>query len=155
MVLEQIFPKETVIVNLESTEKDELFEEMVEAVHNVCPSLDRAEALDFLNDRESKMTTGIMHNVAVPHALISSADKSIGAIGISRRGIVYDSLDKAPVYVVFLIIGASGDTEGHIQILKNLAMVLQVPGIVDKIRSCQTAAEVHNLISSTEESLAD
>ena len=72
MVLDQVFLEEAIIVELESSEKDELFEEMVEAAHSVHPELDRAEAVFALNERESKMTTGIMHSVAIPHAQVKS-----------------------------------------------------------------------------------
>ena len=155
MVLGEIFPRETIVVNLESTEKDELFEELVESIHKFCPNLDRVAAVEALNERESKMSTGIMHSVAVPHALVSSMKKTVGAIGVSKSGIDYDALDKAPVYVVFMILGADGETEKHIQILKQLALVLQNPGIVDKIVRCETASDVFNLISKTEESLSE
>jgi len=155
MVLGKIFPKETVVVNLESTEKDELFEELVESVKKFYPTLDREEALANLNERESKMSTGIMHNVAVPHALISSVKETIGAIGISKLGIDYDSLDNAPVYVVFMIIGASGETEHHIQILKQLAFVLQIPNFIDKIMKCETPSEVYNLLCKSEDSISN
>lgn len=152
MVLEDVFTKETVIVDLESTEKDELFEEMVEALHSVYPEIDRAEAIFALNDRESKMSTGIMHSVAVPHAVVPSLKGLVGAIGISRKGIGYDSLDKAPVYIVFMILAGEGQTEKHVQILKSLAVVLQKPGFVEKLSSCSSAADVYNLIIETEHS---
>ena len=152
MVLEDVFTKETVIVDLESTEKDELFEEMVEALHFVYPEIDRAEAIFALNDRESKMSTGIMHSVAVPHAVVLSLKGLVGAIGISRKGIDYDSLDKAPVYIVFMILAGEGQTEKHVQILKSLAVVLQKPGFVEKLSSCSSAADVYNLIIETEHS---
>ena len=155
MVLGELFPRETIVVNLESTEKDELFEELVESIHKFCPNLDRVAAIEALNERESKMSTGIMHSVAVPHALVSSMKKTVGAIGVSKSGIDYDALDKAPVHVVFMILGADGETEKHIQILKQLALVLQNPGIVDKIVRCETASDVFNLISKTEESLSE
>lgn len=152
MVLEDVFTKETVIVDLESTEKDELFEEMVEALHSDYPEIDRAEAIFALNDRESKMSTGIMHSVAVPHAVVPSLKGLVGAIGISRKGIDYDSLDKAPVYIVFMILAGEGQTEKHVQILKSLAVVLQKPGFVEKLSSCSSAADVYNLIIETEHS---
>lgn len=155
MVLDKIFPKDTVVVNLESTEKDELFEELVESIHTYCPTLDRDEALTSLKAREEKMSTGIMHNVAVPHALITSLDKMVGAIGISKSGIDYDSLDKAPVHVVFMILGAEGDTEHHIQVLKQLALVLQMPGIVDKIVKCETASDVYSLVCKSEDEISN
>ncbi|MBQ3670537.1 MAG: PTS sugar transporter subunit IIA [Treponema sp.] len=155
MSLEAIFPKETIIARLESTEKDELFEELVEIIHTAVPQMNRKEALDSLTERESKMTTGIMHNVAIPHALIPSMDKTIGAIGISEQGIDYDSLDKAPVYLVFMIIGAQGETEQHIQVLKELAGVLQIPGFVDRMRQCKTPSEISNFLRNSEESVSE
>lgn len=153
MFLREIFPKDTVVVNVSSTEKDELFEELVETIHSHHPVFNKQEALDILNERESKMTTGIMHSVAIPHALISSMHGSIGAIGISQEGIDYDSLDKAPVHAIFMIIGAENETEHHIQVLKQLATVLQTPDFVKNLLSLKSASEIYNFICSTEESL--
>ena len=146
MILEKVFSPETVILNLESTDKDELFEEMVEAIVRVHPELDRAQALAALRERESKMTTGIMHSVGIPHALISSAKKSIGAIGISHSGIDYDSLDKAPVNLVFLILCNPEQPEMHLSVLKELASVLQNPGFVADVMEKKTAQEVYDLL---------
>ena len=153
MVLGQVFPKDTIVVNLSSTEKDELFEELVETIYSKHPEFKKEEALHVLNERESKMTTGIMHSVGIPHALIPSITNSIGAIGISQEGIDYDSLDKAPVHVVFMIIGPESGTEQHIQILKQLAMVLQIPDFVKQLLSLKSASEIFNFICSSEESL--
>lgn len=153
MVLGEIFPKDTIVVNLLSTEKDELFEELVETIHSRHADFNKSEALQALNEREAKMTTGIMHSVGIPHALISSVKKPIGAIGISQEGIDYDSLDKAPVHVVFMIIGNENDTEHHIQILKQLATVLQIPHFVENLLSLKSSSEVYNFICKSEESL--
>ena len=51
MILEWGFSPETVVMNLESTEKDELFEEMVQAIVAAHPDVDRQEALDAVRDR--------------------------------------------------------------------------------------------------------
>ena len=99
------------------------------------------------------MTTGIMHSVGIPHALIPSMKGSIGAIGITKAGIDYDSLDNAPVHVVFMIIGSDDDTERHIQVLKQLASILQIKNFVQNIISLNSASEVYNFICSSEESL--
>ncbi|MBR1403300.1 MAG: PTS sugar transporter subunit IIA [Treponema sp.] len=155
MVLRQIFPKDTIVASLSSTEKDELFEELVETIHSHYPNFNKQEALDTLNEREAKMTTGIMHSVGIPHALIPSMHGSIGAIGISQNGIDYDSLDKAPVHVVFMIIGAENETEQHIQILKQLATVLQLPDFVKNLLSLKSSSEIYNFICNSEDSLVE
>ena len=153
MVLRELFPKDTIVVHLSSTEKDELFEELIETIYSFHPNFKKQEALDCLNEREAKMTTGIMHSVAIPHALIPSMHGAVGAIGISHEGIDYDSLDKAPVHVVFMIVGGENETEQHIQILKQLASVLQIPDFVKTILSLKSASEIYNFICNSEESL--
>jgi len=150
MILGSIFSENTIICQLESTEKDELFVEMVKKVQSVIPSLDVEQAVADLNDRESKMTTGIMHNVAIPHATVPGVNGTVGAIGITSKGIDYDSLDKAPVYLVFMLLAGDGEEESHIQVLKQLAVVLQTPDFVQKVLSCKTPSEVYKLICSSE-----
>ncbi len=155
MILGQIFSEKTVIVNLESTEKDELFEEMAVKLQSLYPELDRAKIVADLTEREEKMTTGIMHSVAIPHAVVSGVKGTIGAIGITQNGIDYDSLDKAPVYVVFMLLAGDGETESHIQVLKQLATVLQIPNFVKDLLECRTASQVYNFICKSEEYICE
>ncbi|MGI5058159.1 PTS sugar transporter subunit IIA [Treponema pectinovorum] len=151
MVLEDIFTKDCIIVDLQSTEKDELFEEMVEKLYSIVPDFNREEVLFALNEREAKMSTGIMHSVAIPHAFVSSINGTFGVIGISRDGIDYDSLDRAPVHVVFMLLAGEGQTEKHVQVLKSLAILLQKKDFVKNIISCKTQSEVYNLIVQSED----
>lgn len=153
MCLGQIFPKETVVVDVESTEKDELFEELVEKIHTVYPTLNREKTVEGLLSREREMSTGIMHSVAVPHALVPEMKGSIGAIGLSKNGIDWDSLDGSLVHAVFLIVGAENETESHIQVLKSLALVLQKKGFVEKLLECKDAPEAYSFFLATENSI--
>ncbi len=150
MVLEQVFAPQGIILNLESEDKDELFEEMLEAVVKLQPSINRAEALKALHERENKMTTGIMHQIAVPHGVVESAEGVVGAIGISRKGIDYDSLDKAPVHVVFLLACSPEAAELHLKVFKELAAVLQNPAFVKEIMEKKTVQEVYDYINQKE-----
>ena len=151
MILEKVFSPETIIMNLESTDKDELFEEMVEALVAVQPEISRSEALTALRERESKMSTGIMHNIAVPHGNCASAKDVVGAIGISRKGIDYDSLDKAPVFLVFLILCNPSQPEMHLSVLKELASVLQNPAFVKEVMGKENPQEVYDLLCAYKE----
>ena len=154
MVLEQVFSPKSIILNLESTDKEELFEEMVEAIVSVQPQINRAEALAALNEREAKMSTGIMHDIAVPHGSCMTAKGIVGAIGISRRGIDYDSLDKAPVHLIFMLLSNPEETERHLSVLRELASVLQNPVFSKEVIEKQTAQEVYDLLCKYESSLA-
>ena len=128
-------------------------EEMVEVAHSVHPEFERAEAVFALNERESKMTTGIMHSVAFPHAVVPSLKDTVGVIGISRHGIDFDSLDKSPVHLVFMMLAADGQAEKHVHVLKALALILQKKGIIESFLSCSTKKEVYNLLVKSEEAV--
>jgi PTS system fructose-specific IIC component/PTS system nitrogen regulatory IIA component len=47
-----------------------------------------------------------------------------GVLGISKKGIEYDSLDGQPVYIVFMLFIPKADSEVHLRILKRLAELL-------------------------------
>ena len=151
MVLEQIFTNESVVMDVQSSDKDALFEELVRFVCAQDSSLNGEEALAGLRDRESKMSTGIMHSVAIPHAVCTSLKNTRGVIGISRKGIDYQSLDGSPVHIVFMLLVASTEIEHHLQIMKQLAFALQTPDFIDKILKCKTSTEVIDLLCKTEE----
>ena len=154
MILDQVFSPESVILNLESSDKEELFEELLESIVAVQPEIDRAQALSALRERESKMSTGIMHGIAVPHGHCPCVKNVVGAIGISRKGIDYDALDKAPVSLVFMVLSAPEETERHLKVLKALASILQNPMFAKQIVEMQNARQVYDLVCQYEASLA-
>lgn len=112
-------------MNMESTEKDEAFEELVEAALSVQPSLGRQDALDALTAREATMSTGIIPGIAVPHAMCASVKDMVVVIGISREGIEYDALDGNPVHFVVMLLFELGHTQTHLEVMKDVASLLQ------------------------------
>lgn len=154
MVLDQVFSPESVIMQLESSDKEELFEELLESLVAVQPEIDRAQALAALRDRESKMSTGILHGIAVPHGHCDCVKGIIGAIGISRKGIDYEALDKAPVNLVFMVLSSPQETEKHLKVLKALASILQNPLFAKEIVEKQNARQVYELVCQYEASIS-
>ncbi len=146
MVFSKVFSPKSIIVNLESEEKDELFEEMVQAIHSANPEIDREDALKALHEREAQMSTGILHGVAVPHGTSKCVKGCIGAIGISRKGIDYDALDGAPVNVVFMLLCGANDNDLHLEVLKELATVLQDPLFVTKLYEMTSPQEIFDTL---------
>jgi len=72
------------------------------------------------------------------------------AIGLSRNGIEYDSLDGKPVHFVLMMLMAQGETERHLQILKDAALVLQKQDFFRTVMEKKTAQEVYDTICSFE-----
>ena len=78
MILGQVFNPKAIKVHLESEEKDEVVEELIEQLVAVYPETDRGKALASVRDRAEKMRTGIKAG--------SRAEEGRGGKGGVRQG---------------------------------------------------------------------
>ena len=152
-MLEKFIKPESVNVDVQSTDKEEVFEELNEILISLCPSLDRAEVLKALLEREQKMTTGIIPGIAIPHAISDKIKEPVFAIGKSKKGIDFDSLDKKPVHIIFMILFPADDTSLHLNIMQRLALLFNKPEFYNSVMEKLTGEQIVNTILAIEESL--
>jgi PTS system fructose-specific IIC component/PTS system nitrogen regulatory IIA component len=151
MLLSEIFKVDHIKMDLQSTDKEELFEEMITFLFD-CEDLgDREMLLNKFWQREKKMTTGIASGIALPHTHIENIEGTVGVMGISRKGIDYDSLDGKPVYVVMMLVGKVTEPEGHLKVLKNIAVLMTNPEFYPTLMKCKTPREVYDTIIEFED----
>lgn len=154
MLLQQVFTPGRIKIGLESEEKDELFEELVEVVaSHDGRSFPRAAVLASVRERESKMSTGIKKGIALPHGKAEGVNSLIGAIGISRKGIDYSALDGEPVYLVFLLVSSPAESELHLRALKRLARLLDDPAFYTELVAADSPEGAFQVIKSYEDLL--
>ena len=112
------------IYKLKSRDK---YDAIVEIVNNcqVFEFLDKFDNKDtFIREiftRESLGTTGIGHNVAIPHGKCDVINKVCVGLGISKEGIDFGSIDGEPVHLI-LVIGSNPSNQ--IEYLKSLAFIM-------------------------------
>ena len=82
-------------LNLESTEWDECFSELLEVMIENNPKIIRTQAISALVQREEKMSTAVFPSVAVPHATCNSVKETQIVLGISSRGVDFEDLISA------------------------------------------------------------
>jgi mannitol/fructose-specific phosphotransferase system IIA component (Ntr-type) len=78
-----------------------------------------------ISDRERILSTGIGYGIAIPHAKIASVSNFVAAVGISREGIPFESLDGKPVHIIVMIAGPEGHNEEYLRILARFTSVLK------------------------------
>ena len=86
MTLADVFNPNIIKVGLESDDKDELFEEMVQVIIDSDSSLSREKLLLALEQREALMSTGIIHDVAVPHGKTDAVKNIVRVFEVFDRG---------------------------------------------------------------------
>jgi mannitol/fructose-specific phosphotransferase system IIA component (Ntr-type) len=75
--------------------------------------------------REEVMSTGIGLGIAVPHAKIPSVKEFVVALGRSKAGIEFHSLDGKPVHLVVLIAGPDNLQSRYLGILAGVTLRLK------------------------------
>mgnify|MGYP000994300695 CR=1 FL=1 len=154
MVLGSIFPANLIKVGLESEDKEEAFEELVNLYVESNPAASRSEILSSLRERERKLSTGIKPGVAIPHTQTEQVPEVRGIIGISREGLDYDALDGRPVHVVFLLLSPPDGCALHLRVLKRLALLMADPSFVSSLLEQKDASGVISTINKYEDLLA-
>ncbi|MCL2600020.1 MAG: PTS sugar transporter subunit IIA [Treponema sp.] len=146
ILLSDIFDPRSIKLNLEGTDKEAVFAELVGLAAALRPEFRHADVLAAIVERENRMSTGIAPGLAIPHAFYERAGGITGAIGISRSGIRYDAMDGKPVYAVFMLITGKDAREDHLQVLNRICTMAQSEGIAS-IRGAKTPDDVLALLS--------
>lgn len=101
-----------------------------------------------LKEREEIMSTGIGFGIAIPHAKIPQVKKLSFAVGISRQGIDFDSMDGVPVNLIILVLASDTQAKEYLSLLAEIMQLLKVDSYKDKIIAAKTAEEIFSLLES-------
>lgn len=159
MILGKIFSPSMIKVPLEAEDKEEVWEELVDLFVSKSGNAGNRsvtkEIIDAIRERETKLSTGIKTGIAVPHARIDSIKDICGVIGISPKGLDYESLDGEPVHAVFLLLSPCGDCFSYLRVLRRLALLMEKPDFYPSLIKERTSEGVHSVICRFEDELTE
>jgi len=105
--------------------RDDALKVMINSVQNAGKLVESRVFFDALIERERIVSTGIGMGVAIPHAKIDGYDDFFIAIGILSKGVEWNSLDTAPVRLIFMVGGPDDKQTEYLQILSSLTMAIK------------------------------
>ncbi len=126
MDLGDILGKDQIITELKATNRWEAIDELINnlvATGKIKPEHHDAIAA-VVKKRESSMSTGIGFGIGIPHASTDLIYEVVGALGRSKTGVNFDSLDNQPVNLVMLFLVPQGQFQKHLHTLANIAKLL-------------------------------
>ena len=153
MKLSDFIVTEAIVPNLQSTTRDDVISELVNALAQA-GKLDAAQADEITAQiiaREQQGSTGIGKGIAVPHVKHAAVTEIIGTIGCSTSGVDFASLDKAPVYSVLLLLSPPSNPEKHLEAMEKLFSHLQRDMFRKFLRQAETAEAIIDLIQEADE----
>ncbi len=152
MKLQDFVVEQAIIPDLKSTERDDVINEMINAIvqSGAAPKKLKDELIKQIIDREKHGSTGFGKGVAVPHVKHDKIKKMVAAIGVSRNGVDFNALDKAPVYSIVLLLSPKDKPEEHLQAMENIFSNLQKDTFRRFLRQADTQKAVIELIQEAD-----
>ncbi|MDR1942430.1 MAG: PTS sugar transporter subunit IIA [Endomicrobium sp.] len=137
---------DAITVDLKSADKKSAIVELVEILKSVKKVKKTDEIIDVILEREKLGSTGIGQGVAIPHGKTDALQEQIGVLGISRKGIEFNSLDGEPVHIVFLLVGPVEVAGQHLKALSRISRLFKDKFLRQAIRDASTKEEVIKII---------
>ncbi|MBN2245772.1 MAG: PTS sugar transporter subunit IIA [Candidatus Aminicenantes bacterium] len=143
-----------IIPDLEARDKDEALQEMVSYLKSKNKEIKENELYEKLLQREKLGSTAIGEGVAIPHCKLKNLKDSILLLGVSKKGIDFNSLDNKATYAMFLVVSSPDNPSLNLQILAGIAhIVRKAKSLIKKIQNANTRREILDIIREEEEKL--
>jgi fructose-specific phosphotransferase system IIA component len=145
------FRKELFIPKLRAKSKQESLNEFANLFVKAKLVRDKAIFLEMLNKRELLGSTGIGKGVAIPHGRTTATNNVMIAFGKSDEGIEFDSIDKKPVHLIFMVIAPPQDVDNlYLPLLGKLVETLNNSKNRKKLLKAQTFEEFIDVFKGAE-----
>jgi PTS system nitrogen regulatory IIA component len=153
MKIMDFLSKKAVVTDLRSTKKEDILREMVDALLTAgeIEKRHRNKLIEALMARETLGSTAIGQGVGIPHAKSDFVKRLVGAFGLSRKGVNFDSLDGELVYIFFLLLAPADSAGPHLKALARVSRLLKDKYFRDSLRQCQDDKSIIRIISQEDE----
>jgi PTS system nitrogen regulatory IIA component len=138
-----------VTAELKSTDKKDLIEELV-GLLVTAGSIDkkiRPKLIEILLAREALGSTAIGQGIAIPHGKCENVRNLTAALGISKKGVKFDSLDGEPAYIFFLLVAPLDSAGPHLKALARISRLLKDKFFRENLKTAKDENAILKLIS--------
>jgi PTS system fructose-specific IIC component len=151
MKITELLKKDTIILQLKASSKQEAIDELVSKLAGAGRLHDQEQFKKAILAREAQSTTGIGEGIAIPHAKTAAVKTPAICFAKSDAGVNYESLDGQPAHLFFMIAASEGANNAHLETLSRLSTLLMDAEFRSKLMKAQTEDEVLSLIDAKEQ----
>ncbi len=142
MNLKDILTPDVVALEIKSSKKEDIINELIDILVDSGKIEDKESALEAVITREKQMSTGIQTGVAIPHGKVKGLKNLTACIAICKEGINFEALDGQPSQIFVLTLSPAEKTGPHVQFLAEISRLLTRPEIRAEILSASTKEEI-------------
>ncbi len=151
--LTEIVPASAIMLDLAACPKGEAIRRLAERLAGAVSGFDVDRTVLAILKREKLASTGLGDGIAIPHGRVAGLARPVAALGRSKEGIDFQSLDGKPVNLIFLILTPTHDEGAHVHILEKISTLLASDYLREQLVTATTAEEVREVFRLSDKSL--
>ena len=146
-MLKETLTIDLVTTNLVGRDKNEIIGSLLELVSRSGKVNDPALALRAVLEHEEGMSTGMENGIAIPHAKTVAVHELVACVGVTRRKIDFENLDRKPSQIFIMTLSPEDGTGPHVQFLAEISRLLKDPKMRKKIIKARSDAELLSILT--------
>ena len=138
-----------IILDVDGNTKEDVIKCLAQELSYKGKLNDLNEYIESVKNREKEYTTGFGNGIAIPHGKSNAVKESCFVFGKLKNKVNWNSLDKKPVDLVFLLaIPTSEEGSTHIRLLSKIAVALMEEDFVSALRNANTIETINDVIKT-------
>ena len=143
MQMKKLLTPQCTLAGVSGVSKKRLLETIADFASTLFPETDSEDIFDALIERERLGSTGVGEGVAIPHCRLKKCDDAIGILMQLTDPIDFDSIDGAPVDLVFTLLVPEAAVNSHLESLQVIATNFYQQEYRDALRSSTNDMELY------------
>ena len=143
--------EEWVVPDLQGTDKRSILRELSSVLVKPCQVASAEELFQVLLDREKLGSTGIGEGIAIPHGRLKKLKKFFISFGRSKKGIDFDSIDRHPSQLFFLVMAPENSAVDNLKLLSRIVTLLKDVSFKKQLMEASSPKELIKIISEEDE----
>jgi len=139
---------ELIALHLLGTTKDEIIDELIDVAMKSGRVKDREQAKASVLERETRMSTGMKHGIAIPHGKTSAVSELVACVGVSDKEVDFDALDHKGCRIYIMTLSPPEKTGPHLQFLAEVSMLFRSEEKRQAILKAGTSQELLEVLKS-------
>jgi PTS system nitrogen regulatory IIA component len=148
MMITDILTRERVLPELAATHKEAALKELAGLLATAIPNpIATPEQLaSILRERERLNSTAIGDGIAIPHGRLSGIRNVVAGFARSSRGIDFESVDRAPTHLFFVLMAPDDAAAQHLKALARISRLLKSAAFREHLLALSSADEIYEAI---------
>ena len=141
----------TILVPIQATSKASANLELLTHLQSMNKLSGTIHLFANINEQESTFTSSAGRGIAYPHSTSIEVDELTCVLGISQKGIDYNSPDGQNCHLILLTLSPIHDPTEHRKFISRFRSMIENPDIRSRLYESESCYEILNIISQWEE----